>query len=226
MGREEIVGRLFDATPTDYAAAVIAAGGLPFLIPTVPPDLAPAVLDGLDGLILSGGGDVDPARYDQAPHPATYGVDAERDAAEFALVQEATRRAFPLLGICRGAQVINVALGGSLHQHLDDLDGIAHRQRTRRYEGVHDVTLTGGSVLARLGGVLRLRTNSIHHQGIDRLGSRLRVAGRADDAVPEVIESPDGPTVAVQWHPECQQDLAANRLLFEWLVHLARPSRP
>ena len=220
-GREVIGARRFDALPHEYVAAVLAAGGLPRPIPPLPADLAPEALDGVDGLVLSGGGDINPVRYDAEWATETSNVDDERDVSELALVDVALDRGLPILGICRGAQLLNVALGGTLVQHLPDR-AIGHLDRGRRHETVHDVTLSPDSLLARLGGTAGIEVNSIHHQGIDRVGDGLRVTGTADDGVAEVLEGTRCPLVAVQWHPECLPALTSSRLLFTWLVDQAR----
>ncbi len=224
-GREVIGGRRFDALPHEYIAAVLAAGGLPRPIPPLPADLASGALDGVDGLVLSGGGDINPLRYGAAPAIETGNVDDERDVSELALVPVALERRLPVLGICRGAQLLNVALGGSLIQHLPDR-AIGHLDRGRRHETVHDVALRPDSLLARLGGLAGIEVNSIHHQAIDRVGDGLRITGTADDGVPEVLEGTTCPLVAVQWHPECLPTLASSRLLFTWLVEQARQPTP
>ncbi|HEX3948095.1 MAG TPA: gamma-glutamyl-gamma-aminobutyrate hydrolase family protein [Acidimicrobiales bacterium] len=221
IGREHVDGRRFDAVPHEYVAAVLAAGGLPRPIPPLPALIAHEALDDVDGLLLTGGGDIDPACYGATRRPETGDADAERDASELALVAAALDRRTPVLGICRGAQLLNVALGGTLHQHLDDRS-IDHQDRRRRHEVVHEVTLDPRSVVAGLCGSTRIEVNSVHHQGMDRLGATLSVMGRSDEGVVEVLESDRHPLLAVQWHPECLPGLPVNRALFSWLVDRAR----
>jgi putative glutamine amidotransferase len=190
-----------------YTSAVERAGGHPILLVSQDPDMAPAMLDRIDGLILSGGGDIVPDIYGGGDHGSIYGLEPTRDAFEFALVLEARRRRTPILAICRGMQVLNVALGGTLY--VDILDGI---------EGSHDhflsgdpvyetpvsVTLLDDSVLGSLAGKPDVRVNSIHHQSVKDLGEGLRVVGMSDDGVIEAIQHADAswPLLGVQWHPE------------------------
>jgi putative glutamine amidotransferase len=191
-----------------YVDAIQAAGALSLMIP---PDTlnAPdpdAVLDGLDGLILAGGADIDPASYGAEPHRCTGGTSPERDAAEIPLARRALERDVPLLGICRGMQLLNVAYGGTLIQHLpDDVGHGDHRRRLGSFDGAdHDVRLAPGSLAARACGELLHATKSHHHQGVDRLGDGLVASGWSvlDDLV-EAIEAPDARwALGVQWHPE------------------------
>ncbi len=222
IGRERIGDRMFDAVPREYAAAVLGAGGLPLVLPPLPPDMAGELVDQIDGLVLTGGGDLDPSNYGADRHPATDLVDPERDAFELALVAVARLRELPVLGICRGAQLLNVAFGGSLHQHLESGPAGPHQQDRRRNEAVHTVDLEPGCLLADLAGTDHLVVNSIHHQGIDRVGETLRVVGTAEDGVVEVLESADRSALAVQWHPECLVSRSPNDLLFRWIVDRAR----
>lgn len=194
--------------PLAYVTAVQRAGGLGVLLA---PDVeAPeAVLDLLDGLLVTGGADVDPASYGQEPHPETAGTRPERDAFELALICEATRRDLPLLAVCRGMQVLNVARGGTLLQHLPGVVGHEeHRRTAGTFAGNdHDVVLTPGSLAARAAGEERHGTLSHHHQGVDRVGEGLVVTGRAtrDDLV-EAVEDPARRWVlGVQWHPEADE---------------------
>jgi len=198
-------------SPWSYVQAVQLAGGTALLLPCDPrltrePD---EVLELLDGLMLAGGADVDPATYGQLPHPDTTDWIAERDAFELALTARAFERDLPLLGICRGMQVMNVARGGTLLQHLPDVLGHdGHRRSTGTFEGNdHDVALTPGSLAERAAGEPVHPTKSHHHQGIDRLGDGLTVTGwaRGDD-LPEAVE--DGSrrfALGVQWHPEADE---------------------
>ncbi len=221
VGRERIDGRVFDAVPQEYARAVVGAGGLPLVLPPLPPDAASDVADQLDGVLLTGGGDLEPSRYGADRRPETDLVDPERDASELALVAAARARGLPILGICRGAQLLNVAYGGTLHQHLDGSPALQHQQGPRRNEAVHTVDLVPGCLLAELSGAVRFAVNSIHHQGIDRVGGTLRVVGTAEDGVAEVLESTDRSVLAVQWHPECLVASPPNEVLFRWLVDRA-----
>jgi len=187
-----------------YLNAVTAAGGIAVLLPPQPvdADVARRVLDGIDGLIITGGRDVDPGSYHHEPHPATDSPARDRDAWESALLGEALHRGMPVLGICRGAQVINVALGGTLHQHLPDLLGHNGHQLGNAEFSTSTVRTVGGSRLAGLLGD-GAAVQCYHHQGIDRLGDGLTVSARDTDGVVEAVElSGDDFVVAVQWHPE------------------------
>jgi putative glutamine amidotransferase len=200
--------------PSNYVRAVQRAGGMTILLP---PDAAlvedpSQVLDSIDGLLLAGGADIDPAAYGQLPHLETVGTVPERDAFEIALVRGAIERDLPILGICRGMQLINVALGGTLHQHLPELVGHPdHRRVVGSFDGAdHDVRLVEGSLAARAAGQVSHATKSHHHQGVDRLGEGLVLSGTSVlDELPEAIEMPDRRFVlGVQWHPEADQGSA------------------
>jgi putative glutamine amidotransferase len=197
--------------PATYIEGVNRAGGIAVLLPPQPidTDIAERVLDGLDGLIITGGRDVDPASYGQRPHPATdepVAANRARDALEFALIDGAIRRAMPLLGICRGAQVINVALGGTLHQHLPDVIGHTHHQQGNAVFSTSAVRTVPGTRLAALIGDSS-DAQCYHHQAIDRLGDGLIVSAQDTDGVIEAVEIPGMNFVlAVQWHPEERLD--------------------
>jgi len=209
--------------PGDYADAVVRAGGAPVLIPPV--GLEPAAwLDRCDGVILSGGGDVDPAAYGGPAHETIAGVDPRRDRFEAALVQEIFRRRTPTLAICRGIQMLNVALGGTLIADLPSVVGLEVRHRLGPRQPIpHPVRIEPDSTLAAALGAEECVPMSSHHQAIDRLGPGLRVVARAPDGVIEAAESPEHPRLlAVQWHPEISapNDPVEQRL-FEWLVQAA-----
>ena len=207
--------------PDTYLQGVVRAGGIATLLPPQPvdADIAARVLDGIDGLIITGGRDVDPGTYDHQAHPATDSPARDRDGWEFALLQEALRRRMPMLGICRGAQVLNVALGGTLHQHLPDLLGHNGHQLGNAEFSTSAVRTVAGSRLAALIGE-SATVQCYHHQGIDRLGEGLRVSARDTDGVVEAVEmAGDYFVVAVQWHPEETLD---DLRLFAGLVDAAR----
>jgi putative glutamine amidotransferase len=210
--------------PEAYLDAVTNSGGIAVLLPPQPvtPEIIENVLDKLDGLIVTGGRDVDPARYGQAAHPSTDEPVADRDDWEDALLLGAIRRELPFLGICRGAQVLNVALGGTLIQHLPDLVG------SDRYNIGGDkfnevaVEVEAGSELSELVGA-GVAGRVHHHQAIDRLGNGLSVSARAEDGIIQAVELDSVPFgVAVQWHPEESPD---DLRLFAGLVEAARAYR-
>lgn len=197
--------------PFSYITAIQRAGALALMIPPDPqlvedPDEA---LDRIDGLILAGGADLDPASYGTEPHPATRGTVPERDRPEIALARRAVERDMPVLGICRGMQLINVALGGTLLQHVPDVVGHEqHRRHPGSFEASdHEVRLQAGSLAARAAGEELHNTKSHHHQGVDALGDGLVVTGvSALDELPEAIEAPACRFVlGVQWHPEADE---------------------
>lgn len=198
LRRVDVVGGM------NYAEAVIACGGLPMFLPNADPKLASAYLQEADGLILSGGADFDPALFNEQPHPELGIVDAERDAFELELYHSAKQLGMPVLGICRGIQAINVAEGGTLHQHVPAVAGsIQHGQRNIDGTPFHNVTLDDSSRLAQAHGTTSIRVNSYHHQAVDRLGRNLRITGRAADGIIEAIEgTSDVFVLGVQWHPE------------------------
>jgi putative glutamine amidotransferase len=215
-----------------YIRAVQDAGGIPLLLPphlTAP--VQAALWERLDGLVLTGGGDIDPARFGQARHPKTDDVAPARDELELGLTRRALDEDVPLFAICRGLQVLNVALGGTLVQDLpsERPSSIAHSQREPRHESTHAVKVMGeGTRLGRVLGSLEVSVNSMHHQAIDRLGFGLREVAWSPDGVIEGVELPgdDHFVLGVQWHPEelVGHDQAA-RNLFTALVEAARQQR-
>jgi putative glutamine amidotransferase len=194
--------------PRNYVDAVQRAGGIALMLPPDPraaedPD---AWLDRIDGLLLAGGADIDPAAYGADPAPETHGTVPERDAFEIALARRAMERDLPFLGVCRGMQVMNVARGGTLIQHLpDDVGHEDHRRALGTFENAdHDVRLADGSLAARVTGEKIHATKSHHHQGVRDVGDGLDVTGWATvDDLPEVLEDPTRTfALGVQWHPE------------------------
>ncbi|HEU5169093.1 MAG TPA: gamma-glutamyl-gamma-aminobutyrate hydrolase family protein [Gemmatimonadales bacterium] len=190
-----------------YVHSVANAGGIPLILSQIMgPGLAARALDGCDALLLSGGEDVDPAHYGAPPSPALRSPDPARDAFELALFRTARERGLPVLGICRGIQLINVALGGTLWQDLpSERPGpVYHDSPVARTARTHEVRLAPGSRAARALGAQTLIPNSFHHQGIRDLAPGLVATGWAADGLIEVAESADGDAwlLAVQWHPE------------------------
>lgn len=199
-GRDE---RGAHSLPAAYAEAVVRAGGVPVLLPPVG-DATAALAAALDGLLLTGGGDLDPTLYGEAAHGSVYSVNPARDGIEVALARHAAQAGLPCLCICRGAQVLNVALGGSLVQHLPERvgDGLAHRVPPRRH-AFHEVRVEPDTLLARVVGAGATLGASSHHQAVDRVGRGLRVNARAADGTVEGVELEGHPwLLAVQWHPE------------------------
>lgn len=222
--REIIQTRPADALEVDYSAAVIAAGGVPFIVPLTSSD-EQNHLNGVDALVLTGGGDIDPARYGSIPSPFVGGIDPHRDAVEILLVRTALSRRIPVLGICRGCQLLNVALGGTLIQHLPDVTALSHLVPAFREDDVHTVWVEAGSHLAAAVGGGELAVNSVHHQAVGALAPGLRAVAWAPDGIVEAIESMDGLCVGIQWHPENLQQAPRHRALFNWLVIQARERR-
>lgn len=217
-----------------YLEAVAAAGGIPVVLPPLEPrgpegpaEAAAAMLGRVDGVLLSGGDDVDPQQFGAEPDPGLGWVDPDRDLLELALAREALRLRKPMLAICRGMQVLNVAAGGDLHQDLGAVARLQHSQRAPRWHASHGVTVQPGSFLARLLGVGNepLSVNSFHHQAVNRVAPRFRVVAEAKDGVVEAIELEEEGhfCLGVQWHPEHMVGRwPVQRRLFEGLVEAAR----
>jgi gamma-glutamyl-gamma-aminobutyrate hydrolase PuuD len=204
--------------PHLYVASVHRAGGVPVLLPPLP-DGAAEALAGVQGLLVAGGADVDARLYGEAPREGSDEPRRDRDAWELALVDEALRIGVPLLGVCRGAQVLAVATGGSLHQHLPDVVGSDLHRPAPAQHGRVQVRVEPGSLLASVVGP-DVDVPCYHHQAIDRLGEGLRVTARADDGTIEAVEGTgDAFVLGVQWHPEL--DTHDDRL-FAALVHAAQ----
>ena len=196
-----------------YLRTLDAAGAIPVVLPPTGTAHLPALLDRLDGICLSGGPDLDPAAYGVSERHARLGpTEPSLDAFELALAREALTRDLPVLAICRGAQALNVACGGTLHQHVD-----GHRQTDPATHTTHDVELAPRSRLHRIARKRTLPVNSFHHQAVNRVGDGLTVVGHATDGTIEALEGP-GFTVGVQWHAEA---LFAHLPLFEALVRAA-----
>lgn len=211
-----------------YVRSVLAAGGVPLIVsPLMGPAYAMRALDGVDGLLLSGGEDIHPAWYGAEPSPHLYPPSRERDLFELAIFAAARQRELPILGICRGIQLVNVALGGTLYQDLptERPGPVAHDPGGSRDARSHEVRLLENSRTARALGRTVLSVNSFHHQAVDRLAGGLVASGWTADGVIEAAESPsEAPwLVAVQWHPEEMhgEGTAPERGLFRALVEAA-----
>jgi putative glutamine amidotransferase len=211
-----------------YTDAVMRSGGTPVLLPPVSPNEAPRILDRIDGLLLSGGGDIDPSFYGGKLHDDMYAIDPKRDEFEFALVREAQRRRMPTLAICRGLQVLNVALGGSLIEDIpSEVGSTDHAIRGPEVVDCHQtVRIEESALVAKTIGATEACVNSIHHQAVRRVAPGLRAAGWTNDEVVEVLDPIDHswPVLAVQWHPEflAVNDDEASLALFVALVENAR----
>ncbi|HMG25431.1 MAG TPA: gamma-glutamyl-gamma-aminobutyrate hydrolase family protein [Acidimicrobiia bacterium] len=215
------------AAPAPYVEALQRAGALEAILMPVGIDDADAgeILDRFDGLLLLGGGDLHPEEYGQERRETVYGVVPHRDRFEIALARAAVGRGLPTLAICRGQQVLNVALGGSLDQHITDRAGVlAHgKPGVPGGSSVHDVDLDPGSRLAEAMGVTHVSVSSHHHQAVDRTGDGLRVTARAPDGVTEGVElDGDAWIVGAQWHPEdTAPDDPSQQRLFDTFVRRA-----
>ncbi len=196
----------------DYVRAVAEAGGIPVILPFIPGETAASevvvsgLLAGISGLLLSGGDDLEPFHFHEQPRLELGEIHPERDVFELSLTKEAQARGMPVLGICRGCQVLCVAGGGALYQDINSqVPGVLkHQQKAPRWYPTHDVRLEGSSVLAKILGVSELRVNSYHHQAIREAGPDFRVVARATDGIIEAIEGQnhDNFALGVQWHPE------------------------
>ena len=206
--------------PLSYVRSVEQAGGRPLIVPPAD-DGVEETLDALDGLILSGGADIDPGLYGAEAHPETAMVQLERDRAELALLEGALARELPVLAICRGMQILNIVHGGDLHQHLPELVGHERHREAPGTFSLHGVRL---STESRTGQILggEAEVHSSHHQGIDRVGEALTPVGWAEDGSIEAIEDPAHRfALGVLWHPEEDED----KRLFDALVEEARAYR-
>jgi putative glutamine amidotransferase len=216
--------RLSFSVPCEYVDAIRRAGGVPIVLPPVLGPV-PEMLEAISGLILPGGGDIHPEHYGGDDHEATYGVCHERDNFEFTLARAALDRDLPVICVCRGMQVLNVALGGDLIPHIPDLFGTQVVHRTPDVKAIaHPVEIAPESHLARVYGTTSVTVQSVHHQAVHRLGEGLRPVAWAPDGVVEALESErHGFVVAVQWHPELDEFGDEHRRnLFDELVARGR----
>jgi putative glutamine amidotransferase len=209
-----------------YVNAVMQAGGVPVLIPSlIAEDGWDAAYSRLDGILFSGGGDISPSYFRGEPHPRIDDVDLQRDSVELKFIQTAASDGKPFLGICRGCQIVNVALGGTLYTHIPDQvpNALDHNYPgNRRTVLVHEVKIEEGTRMADIYGEPIIKVNSLHHQGLKDIAAMLRVAGRSPDGLVEALELPNHPFgVAVQWHPEWLTDQESTRNLFRKFVAAA-----
>jgi putative glutamine amidotransferase len=215
-------GRRTDSSYRDHVDGVVAGGGVPVILPVLDPSLVEAALEGIDGLLLTGGGDIEPSRYRQPAAPEVDGVDPARDDFELALVCAALESGLPILGISRGHQLVNVALGGTLHQHVPTLTATGHEEPDRAAQEVHRVRIASGSLLAAVVGSTSLGVNSAHHQVVELAGAGLQVVARSEDGLIEAVEGlGDLRVLGVQWQPELLRADGAQAALFGWLVREA-----
>lgn len=208
-----------------YLRAIEAAGGLPVVMPPLELGAIEPLLQRLTGLCLSGGPDIDPETYAEPPHPDLGPIEPDLDRFELELARQADARGLPILAICRGMQALNVARGGSLHQHLPDRPGVTidHRRRGGADHAIHDVAVAAGSRLERLMGRRNAEVNSFHHQAAHRIGNGLRAVAWSPDGVIEALEAPARDfCVGVQWHAESLVDRPEHASLFGGLVDAAR----
>jgi putative glutamine amidotransferase len=204
-----------------YLEAIGRAGALAMVVPPLPGPAIPALLDRVDGIVLSGGPDLHPDAYGAEPHAQLGPTEPRLDAFELALARAADERDMPILAICRGMQVLNVARGGTLHQHIPDVvgDAIIHRQPGAPGEPIHAVNVAAGSRLQSIVGHRHVHVNSFHHQGVDALGEGLEITARAEDGTVEAFESAGRRfVVGVQWHAECLVEREEQAALFTALV--------
>ncbi len=202
-----------------YLAAIERAGGIPVVLPVSEPSNVAQICRRLDGLLLTGGGDINPRRYGQQAVPQVYGISDARDDFEFALLDRATRENLPVLAICRGLQMLNVVFGGTLRQHLPE--HLSHMDRANGYLPTQRALIDPDSQLSQVIGADEVKINSLHHQAVDQLGAGLRVTARTADVVEALEVIGSDTVVAVQWHPELLIDMTDNLRLFEWLVATA-----
>ncbi|HEY2602199.1 MAG TPA: gamma-glutamyl-gamma-aminobutyrate hydrolase family protein [Thermoleophilaceae bacterium] len=208
----------------NYVRAVEAAGGVPVVLPPLAAAAIPGLLGQLSGICLSGGPDLDPATYGGARHPELGPTEPGADLFELELARAAWRRGLPILAICRGMQLLNVARGGTLIQHLPERVGgqIQHRQEHAAHSVTHSTAITRGSRLRELMGAATVSVNSFHHQAVDRVGTDLRVVAKSVDGVVEGLEAPAKPFVlGVQWHAECLVHRSEHAALFDAFVSAA-----
>lgn len=204
-----------------YSESVVKAGGIPILLPSEGAGHIKTLVTKIDGLLLTGGGDIDPALFGEEPHPHLGNVTPERDRFEISIVQAMLPLNKPILGICRGMQVINVAAGGKVYQDIyRQCQGpfIQHSQQASVHHASHFIQLEKGSLLQKMIGETQVKVNSFHHQAVKDVPFPFKVSGRSSDGVIEAIESSTHPfVVGVQWHPETLKDASSLKLFAEFI---------
>ena len=203
----------------DYAESIIMTGGLPVIIPQIPEDMIPQAIAGIDGLVLSGGYDIAPDLYGEDPHRGIGYVMRSIDVFYMSIIGKALDASLPILGICKGLQALNVALGGTLYQDMEESGSpLAHEQRAQRGFPSHAVSILEGTLLhSILGG--RQMVNSFHHQAIKDLAPGLVASAHASDGIIEAVEMPDRPVMAVQWHPEMMARAGGSETMLKIFKH-------
>jgi putative glutamine amidotransferase len=208
-----------------YLRAVENAGGVPVTLPPLDPTAIVPLLDRLDGILLSGGPDIDPSAYGAEPDPSLGPTEPPLDRFEIALVRAADEGGLPILAICRGAQLLNVARGGTLHQHLPHVTGLVHRQAGQCGQVTQWISLDRSSRLSAVMSRARAKVNTFHHQAADRLGTGLRAVGWSRDGIVEGLEDPERFVLGVQWHAECLVARPEQAAVFASFVAEARRGR-
>lgn len=221
-------GTTVSYTPQSFVSALQAAGAAPLIVPISNPEEARTYIALADGLLLTGGYDINPAQYGEDPIPQLQAIHPKRDASELALIEAALEKGIPILGVCRGMQLLNVYYGGTLYQDLPSQYGQPlqqHVQLSSFHVPIQQIAIQSGSYLQELLGVEKLWVNSFHHQGIKDLGEGLAATAATSDGIIEAIELQDTPSqvVGIQWHPEIMLDEdEASRTLFADLVNRAQ----
>jgi putative glutamine amidotransferase len=226
VGRIPLNDRFIDGTQRDYGDRIADAGGFPLQLLGRSDLPLSTILPHLDGIVLPGGGDIAPELYGAQPSEEIGGVNIERDRAEVALFGAALAAGLPILAVCRGIQLVNVARGGTLVQHLPAVTSEPHLIVERRRELVHTVRIDPKSELATIIGAEDLGVNSLHHQAVDRVGDGLQAVAWAEDGTIEGLEDRDRRVIAVQWHPEQLPDQPRQMRLFAWLIEQAGHRQP
>jgi len=208
-----------------YVAAVAGTGGIPIILPSLGRDLVAEIYNLVDGLIFSGGSDLDPDFFGESPQRGLGEITPIRDEFEFYLAKRALDGPKPVLGICRGIQVLNIAAGGNLYQDIKNVTNQEHDQNAPKWAPYHDIELLEDSLLFKIIGKNRIKVNSFHHQAVKKLGTGLKKSAFSEDGLIEAIESinQDKIIIGVQWHPECSWNREqVSCSLFEFLINCAR----